>query len=51
MAENTERPIRNKTAYIMSLIFNSIAESESELLVDPYLNTLRASPRGGIECF
>ena len=44
MAENTERPIRNTTAYIMSLIFNSIAESESDLLVDPYLNTLRASP-------
>ena len=44
MAENTERPIRNTTAYLMSLIFNSIAESESDLLVDPYLNTLRASP-------
>ena len=44
MAENTERPILNTTAYIMSLIFNSIAESESDLLVDPYLNTLRASP-------
>ena len=44
MAENTERPIRNTTAYIMSLIFNSIAESESDLLVDPYLNALRASP-------
>ena len=44
MAENTERPIRNTTAYIMSLIFNSIAESESDLVVDPYLNTIRASP-------
>lgn len=44
MAENTERPIRNTTAYLMSLIFNSIAESESDLLVDPYLNRLRASP-------
>lgn len=44
MAENTERPIRNTTAYLMSLIFNSIAESESDLLIDPYLNRLRASP-------
>jgi len=44
MAGNTERPIRNTTAYLMSLIFNSISESESDLLVDPYLNTLRASP-------
>lgn len=43
MAENTDRPIRNTTAYLMSLIFNSIAESESDLLVDPYLNRLRAS--------
>ena len=44
MAENTERPIRNTTAYLMSLIFNAISESESDLLVDPYLNRLRASP-------
>ena len=44
MAENTERSIRNTTAYIMSMIFNSITESESDLLVDPYLNALRASP-------
>ena len=28
----------------MSTILNCIAESESDLMVDPYLNSLRAPP-------
>ena len=41
MASNTDRPIKNSTAYTMSMIFNAISESESDLMVDPYLNRLR----------
>ena len=40
---NTEK-IRNSTRYIMSVIFNCITESESNLEIDPYLNSIRASP-------
>ena len=43
---NLDRPIRNSTAYTMSTIFNCIAESESDLMVDPYLNSLRSPPDG-----
>ena len=32
--------------YTMAVLFNCIAESESDLLVDPYLNSLRAPPEG-----
>ena len=42
LAANLEKNIRNSTAYTMATIFNCIAESESDLLVDPYLNSLRA---------
>lgn len=41
---NLEHNIRNSTAYTMATIFNCIAESESDLMVDPYLNSLRAPP-------
>ncbi len=41
---NLDRPIRNSTAYTMATIFNCIAESESDLMVDPYLNSLRSPP-------
>lgn len=41
---NLEHNVRNSTAYTMSTIFNCIAESEGDLLVDPYLNRLRAPP-------
>lgn len=44
LAANLERNVKNSTAYTMSTIFNCIAESESDLLVDPYLNGLRAPP-------
>ena len=41
---NLDRPVRNSTAYTMATIFNCIAESESDLMVDPYLNSLRSPP-------
>lgn len=41
---NMEHNVKNSTAYTMAIIFNCIAESESDLLVDPYLNSLRAPP-------
>lgn len=41
---NMDRPVRNSTAYTMATIFNCIAESESDLMVDPYLNSLRSPP-------
>ena len=44
IAANTGRQIRNTTAYVMAVIFNSIWESESDLMCDPYLNSLRAPP-------
>ena len=43
---NLERDVKNSTAYTMAVLFNCIAESESDLLVDPYLNSLRAPPEG-----
>ncbi len=45
LADNLERNVKNSTAYTMSTIINGIAESGSDLLVDPYLNSLRAPPR------
>jgi len=44
IARNTEKKIRNTTAYTMAVIFNSIWETESDLMNDPYLNSLRAGP-------
>jgi len=41
---NLEHSVRNSTAYTIATIFNCIAENESDLLVDPYLNSLRAPP-------
>lgn len=42
LAANLEREVKNSTAYTMALILNCIAENESDLMVDPYLNSLRA---------
>ena len=39
---NLDRPVKNSTAYTMATIFNCIAESESDVMVDPYLNGLNA---------
>ena len=41
---NLERSVKNSTAYTMATIFNCIAEGESDLMIDPYLNSLRAPP-------
>lgn len=43
---NMDKPVKNSTAYAMATIFNCIAESESDLMVDPYLNSLRRPPDG-----
>ena len=44
LAANTEKPVKNSTAYTMVTIFNAITESESDLMVDPYLNSLALPP-------
>ena len=44
LATNLDREVKNSTAYTMATILNCIAESESDLMVDPYLNSLRAPP-------
>ena len=41
LATNLDRKIKNSTAYIMATIFNCITESDSDLMVDPYINSLR----------
>ena len=41
--ENQEQDVKNSTAYTMAVLFNCIAESESDLLVDPYLNALSST--------
>jgi hypothetical protein len=40
IAQNTEKTIHNTTAYTMAVIFNSIWETESDIMNDPYLNSL-----------
>ena len=37
---NKDRNVKNSTAYTMAVLFNCIAESESDLIIDPYLNTI-----------
>ena len=44
LAANLEHSVKNSTVYTMATVFNCIAESESDLMVDPYLNSLRAPP-------
>ena len=46
LRSNLGRQVKNSTAYTMTTIFNCIAESESDLLVDPYLNSLGALSGG-----
>ena len=43
LRENREENVRNSTAYIMAVLFNCIAEGESDLLIDPYLNSLSST--------
>ena len=40
---NQERNVKNSTAYTMAVLFNCIAESESDLMIDPYLNAICAA--------
>ena len=44
LQSNTERSIRNSTQYTMAVLYNCITESDSDLEIDPYLNSIRASP-------
>ena len=44
---NRDVPVRDSTKYVMSTICNCITETESDLLVDPYLNSLRSPPGKG----
>lgn len=37
---NQEHNIRNSIQYTMAVLFNCITEGESDLIVDPYLNSL-----------
>ena len=37
---NQERNIRNSIQYTMAVLFNCITEGESDLVIDPYLNSL-----------
>ena len=40
---NRDRNVKNSTAYTMAVLFNCIAESESDLMIDPYLNAICAT--------
>ena len=44
---NRNTSIRDSTKYVMSTIYNCITETESDLIVDPYLNSLRSPPGKG----
>ena len=44
ITNNTTTKIRNSSAYVVTVLFNTIMESGSDKLVDPYLNFLRAKP-------
>jgi len=50
MHSNTDTHIRNTTAYTMAVIFNSICESESDIMLDPYLNSLRVHAQVDSSC-
>jgi hypothetical protein len=41
LRQNKDKPVKNITGYVMSAVFNCIAEEYSRLLVDPYLNSIR----------
>ena len=41
-----QRNVKNSTAYTMAVIFNAICESQSDLLLDPYLNSIGGAPAG-----
>lgn len=43
--KSNQREVKNSTAYTMAVIFNTICESHSDLLVDPYLNGIGTPPQ------
>jgi len=47
ITQNTTTKIRNSSAYVVTVLFNTIMESNSDLIVDPYLNSLRS--RRGVD--
>ena len=40
ITSNLDRKVKNSSAYVVAVLFNSIMESGSDLTVDPYLNFL-----------
>ena len=42
--KSNQQDVRNSTAYTMAVIFNTICETHSDVLVDPYLNGTGGSP-------
>ena len=43
--------MRNSTAYTMAVIFNTICETHSDVLVDPYLNGASGPPEPSCAIF
>jgi hypothetical protein len=44
ITQNRTTKIRNSSAYVVTVLFNTIMEVGSDLMVDPYLNFLRSKP-------
>ena len=42
LRQNLDKRVKNSTAYIMAALLNNIWEQKSDLMVDPYLNSLDA---------
>lgn len=45
--KQNQRTVKNSTAYTMAVIFNAICETQSDLLLDPYLNSLTGTRCAG----
>jgi len=43
LRRNLNKQVKNSTAYVMAALLNNIWEYKSDLMVDPYLNTLGAN--------
>ena len=44
--KNNQREVRNPIAYVMQVIFSSINEAHCDVMIDPYINSLRADRSG-----
>ncbi|GHU79662.1 hypothetical protein FACS1894191_2990 [Clostridia bacterium] len=40
LRQNLDKQVKNSTAYLMAALFNNIWECKSDLMVDPYLNSM-----------